>query len=394
MKICGVIAEYNPFHNGHAYQLAEARRLSGCDWLVAVMGGAFSQRGETMLLDKWTRACMALQNGADLVIELPCLFAVRSADAFARGGICILSALGADAVSFGCETDDLPLLNRILDAADQEEEALSAAIRLRLEQGQSHARARGEALAERLDIPSALLNQPNTVLALEYLRANRALTSPMEVHPVRRGEGYHDLSLHAMASASAIRAQVRERNVGALRGVMPESAFEQLQASMPGRLADMSRLDALLMDRLRTMTPEALRALPEVNEGLEHRVIRCAQQAGSRETLLTLLKCKRYTHARLSRLCAHAMLGMTARLAAAYRTPPYARVLGLRREAMPLLARLDRTARLPLVTLASALREEEVFSLERRATDLQSLCFEEEHARAAGRDLTERLIVL
>lgn len=390
MKICGVIAEYNPFHNGHSYQLAEARRLSGCDYLIAVMGGAFSQRGEVMCLDKWTRARMALQNGADLVVELPALFAVRSANYFALGGVKILSGLGANAISFGCETDDIALLNRMLDLLTEEDEALKEAIRLRLSEGKSHVRARGEAVAERLCLPADSISQPNTALALEYMRVNRSLSRPMDVHIVHRSSSYHDQSMHQLASASAIRAAIMRGELNELGLSMPESTLKLLKGALPGRIADMSRLDALLIDRLRSFPIELL---PDTGEGLHNRVRKCAEETGSREALLAALKCKRYTHARLSRLCAHAILGLTQELAQRHPEPAYARLLGFRREASPLLTYL-KNAPLPLVTRPAAIRDDEAFTLERRATDLQSLCFPDETARAQNRDLTEKMIII
>lgn len=390
MKICGVIAEYNPFHNGHAYQLAEARRLSESDYLIAVMGGAFSQRGEVMCLDKWTRTRMALQGGADLVVELPALFAVRSADYFALGGVKILSGLGADAISFGCETNDLPLLERVLDVLSEEDDEMKQALRAKLAAGQSHVRARGEALAERLNLSPNLISQPNTALALEYLGVNRSLERPMEVHIVRRTAGYHDQTIHSLASASAIRAAIRHSETEALAESMPAPALELLKSALPDGIADMSRLDALLIDRVRSLP---LDRLPDVSEGLHNRVRQCAEECGSRETLLAALKCKRYTHARLSRLLAHALLGLTKEFAADHPEPSYARVLGFRRDASPLLTHLAN-APLPLIARAAALKDDAVFALERRATDLQSLCFGSESARRAGRDLTEKMIVL
>ncbi|MBQ2957251.1 MAG: nucleotidyltransferase family protein [Clostridia bacterium] len=390
MKICGVIAEYNPFHNGHKYQLAEARRITGCDYLIVVMGGAFSQRGETMCLDKWTRARMALENGADLVVELPALFAVRSADWFALGGVQILAGLGADSLCFGCETDDLSLLHRMLTLLSEEDDELKSAIRMRLDQGLSHVRARGEAVSERLNLSPDAISLPNTVLALEYMRVNRTLARPMDVCAVRRTGSYHDQTVSSLASASAIRAALLRGETGSVRSAMPESAYSLLASSISGRIADMSRLDALLIDRLRTLP---LNQLPDTGEGLDNRALKCAGESGSREAFLAMMKCKRYTHARLSRLCAHALLGLTQEMTLRHPVPTYARALGFRKDASPLLTHL-KSAPLPLVTRPSVLKDDEIFALERRATDLQSLCFADEAARAMSRDLTEKMIVL
>lgn len=393
MRICGVIAEYNPFHNGHRYHLNEARRLSGCDYLIVCMGGAFSQRGEVMLLDKWTRARMALQSGADLVVELPALFAVRSADAFATGALLTLAGMGASSLSFGCETDDLSFLGRLAEMLDAEDAALRDAIRRRLIQGKSHVRARGEAISERLSISEEVLSRPNTILALEYLRANRRLAQPLDIHIVRRTQGYHDPDLHEWSSASAVRAAVYAGNIRSACIALPETAGRLLTASFPGRIADASRLDALLIDRLRSMPPEEIASLPDISEGLERRVAKYAETAGSRSTLLSSLKCKRYPYARLSRLCAHALLGMTERFVRRHTAPEYARVLGFRADAEPLLSYVSKQP-LPLITRPALLKENESFRLERRATDLQALCFPDESARCGGRDLTERMIVI
>lgn len=351
-----------------------------------------------MLLDKWTRTRAALADGADLVIELPALFAVRSADHFALGGVQTLAGIGADCLSFGCETDDYEMLDKILDLLADEDEALQADIRTRLAEGKSHVRARSEAAAARLGISAEILSQPNTALALEYMRVNRTLKKPMQVHIIRRTNGYHDEALTPFASASAIRAAVRRNELVPLTGAMPQKSFELLQFALhSGHFTDISRLDALLIDRLRTASPESLASLCDVSEGLENRILKCADTAGSREALLAALKCKRYTHARLSRLCAHALLGLTKEITLRNPLPRYARVLGFKKDARALLTYL-RDASLPLVTRTSVLRDtneyRDLFSIERRATDLQSLCMQNEAMRSSGRDLTEKMIIL
>lgn len=386
MRICGIVAEYNPFHNGHAYQAREARARSGCDYLVAVMGGAFSQRGEPMLLDKWTRARMALRCGVDLVVELPALFAVRSADWFARGGIDTLRALGCDDFCFGCEEDDAALLERL--CAAEGEGALIPRIREGLSQGKSLARARGEALAEAIGRPPEALNAPNLALALEYLRANEGRMRP---HAVRRIGAYHSEDTGRFASATALRAAwMRGERALAAQG-MPAQAYDLMTAADTARPEAM---DALLLYRLRAMREEEIAALPDVSEGLEHRIARCAAQAGTREALIEAVKCKRYTYSRLSRVCAQALLGLTKALAQAHPTPEYVRVLGFRREAAPLLTVLKARSSLPLCADPVALSGQEVFELERRATDLQSLLMSRTESRAAGRDFRERMAVV
>ena len=161
MKIAGIIAEYNPFHNGHAFHVLETRRATGCDWVIACMAGHFTQRGEPAALSKWARARMALACGVDAVFELPALFAVRPADTFALGGVAILGGLGADVLSFGCETDDMALIRALADIKGTEPEAVSLRVREKLDAGMSHARARGEAVGEYLGLPPETINRPN-----------------------------------------------------------------------------------------------------------------------------------------------------------------------------------------------------------------------------------------
>ncbi len=386
MRICGVVAEYNPFHNGHRLQLREARRLSGCDFLAVVMAGAFSQRGEPCLTDKWTRARMALTEGADLVVELPALFAVRSADWFARGGVETLCALGADCISFGCETDDAQLLTRIADAAEAEDPPLREAIRSGLSEGKTLARARGEALEGRLGLPEGFLDQPNLALALEYLRAARGRMVPI---PVLRRGAYHDDALSPLASASAIRQVLLAGGDASI--ALPDSCAELLKHAC---LARPEALDRPLLYALRGMSQEAASALWDAGEGLDRRLVKAAAVTGTREALIGAVKCKRYTYARISRLCAAALLGLTKELAAAHPQPEYIRVLGFSRAAAPLLSHIKEHSALPLVTDPMRLMDNALFSFERRATDLQSLCMEDPACRAAGRDLTERMPVV
>lgn len=414
MKIAGIIAEYNPFHNGHAHHIRETRRLSGCDFVVVCMAGSYTQRGEAACLDKWSRAQAALLCGADAVFELPALWAVRPADAFARGGVAILAGLGCDCLSFGSETAELSLLRALADLRKAEPEALAAAVRDGLAQGKSHARARGEALAAHLNLPAELLNAPNLVLGAEYIRAQDALGAGMEILAVPRIGSYRSAALDAemetaapgnggaadgginahgaipaggFASASAIRAALEAgRREAALACVPP--ATRALLAAAP----EMHAPDDLLLHALRRMSRSALARLPDAPEGLGERAARCAQAAASRAELIEQVKCKRYTHARISRLCAHALLEMDQALCARHPLPEYARLIGMRADARPLLAELKRRAALPIVSDAAKLAESEIFQLECRATDLRALQCAAPADRRAGQEFTKKFV--
>ena len=386
MKIAGIIAEYNPFHNGHAYHIQRTRELSGCDYVVVCMAGHFTQRAEPACMSKWARARMALSCGADAVFELPAMFAVRSADAFARGGVHILADLGVDLLSFGSETEDMALLRDLAALRAEEPEPLSLRIREKLDAGMSHARARGEAVGEYLGMDPRRLNQPNLILAAEYLRAMKRRCPDMEALAVRRLGDYHDAALGEYASASAIRAAFDRGDAAGALQCIPAAARPYAQ---PDALHPM---DDILMFRLRSMSLSEMAALPDMGEGLEHRLYRLCRETSGREALLEALKCKRYTRARLSRLLLHALLQIRQADLAAYPEPGYLRLLGVRREAKPLLRELSRRARRPMISVGMHLREDSCFALECRATDLWALLHDAPEARLPGREYTEKFV--
>lgn len=386
MIVAGIVAEYNPFHNGHALHIAETRRLTGCDYVIACMVGHFTQRGEPACLSKWDRARMALSCGADAVFELPALHAVRPADAFARGGVAILDGLGADVLSFGSEIADMDALRALARLREHEPEAMSARVKEKLALGMSHARARGEAASEYLGLPAGAVNQPNAALAVEYLRAVDGLGSGLRPLAIPRRGDYHGEALGEYASATAIRAAFARGEGKAALEAIPEAA-------RPWAAPDaMHAMDDMLLYALRGMTPDRMAALPDVGEGLEMRLYRLCRECGGREALLAALKCKRYTRARLSRLLAHALLGMDGALVGAAPRPTYARLIGLRAGAEPLLGELKKRASLPVVSDPTALKGEPAFELECRATDIWSLLHDAPELRRAGREFTERFV--
>lgn len=385
MRVCGVICEYNPFHNGHALHLRQARANAQAQWIVCVMSGCFTQRGEAAIVSKWTRAEMALRCGADVVLELPTLFAVRDAHRFALGGVSLLDALGiVTHLSFGSESGDLDILQ-----AQAKADVDLSLVRKGLSEGMTLARARG--MAQGLNAGS-----PNDTLAIEYLRALGVIGSGITPLTIRReGGGYHDKALHALASATAIRAALlADEDVYT---AMPPQAYALLERLVQsGCLHPPQGLDTLLLATLRTMRPSSLAAIADVGEGLENRLLRAAQEAISRQTLITLAKCKRYTWSRLSRIATQAMLGITKQLAAQCPRPTYARLLGFRQEARPLLAHMKEASSIPIVTRAARYRQvsDPAFDLDIRATDLWTLGISNPTYRAGRTDLTHPMVMI
>ena len=393
MRVCAVICEYNPFHLGHAYHLRAARESSGADYVLCLMSGALTQRGTFARHDKWLRSRAALQNGADVVLELPARFACAPAPDFAGGGVSLLSALGVVThLSFGCEPSALSLLSAAAPLFKAESPVFSAALQTHLANGLPYPRARALAAEQIAGIPADLLAQPNAALALEYLQALPETIVPVPV--ARQGSGYHDTALSALSSATAVRAARAHGNLADALSAVPSPEILQT-AEKSGFVHEEEALTQALLYRLRTASPAELSALYGMDEGLESRFLAAAQNCSTRGVLLEQIKTKRYTRARLSRLCAYALLNLTRDFAQTHRTPDYARVLGFRKSAAPLLKEIKRHGSIPLVTKAADFdRSNPLFALDVRAQNLWSLGVLNPSLRVSGRDFTTSPVML
>ena len=393
MRVCAVICEYNPFHLGHAYHLRAARESSGADYVLCLMSGALTQRGTFARHDKWLRSRAALQNGADVVLELPARFACAPAPDFAGGGVSLLSALGVVThLSFGCEPSALSLLSAAAPLFKAESPVFSAALQTHLANGLPYPRARALAAEQIAGIPADLLAQPNAALALEYLQALPETIVPVPV--ARQGSGYHDTALSALSSATAVRAALAHGNLADALSAVPSPEILQT-AEKSGFVHEEEALTQALLYRLRTASPAELSALYGMDEGLESRFLAAAQNCSTREALLEQIKTKRYTRARLSRLCAYALLNLTRDFAQMHRTPDYARVLGFRKSAAPLLKEIKQHGSIPLVTKAADFdRSNPLFALDVRAQNLWSLGVLNPSLRVSGRDFTTSPVML
>ena len=393
MRVCAVICEYNPFHLGHAYHLRAARESSGADYVLCLMSGALTQRGTFARHDKWLRSRAALQNGADVVLELPARFACAPAPDFAGGGVSLLSALGVVThLSFGCEPSALSLLSAAAPLFKAESPVFSAALQTHLANGLPYPRARALAAEQIAGIPADLLAQPNAALALEYLQALPETIVPVPV--ARQGSGYHDTALSALSSATAVRAALAHGDLADALSAVPSPEILQT-AEKSGFVHEEEALTQALLYRLRTASPAELSALYGMDEGLESRFLAAAQNCSTRETLLEQIKTKRYTRARLSRLCAYALLNLTRDFAQTHRTPDYARVLGFRKSAAPLLKEIKQHGSIPLVTKAADFdRSNPLFALDVRAQNLWSLGVLNPSLRVSGRDFTTSPVML
>ena len=375
-RILGVIAEYNPFHLGHAHHLQLAREAAGADYVVVVMSSCFTQRGDAALLSPSDRARMALACGADAVFALPAAWAVRDAEHFALGGIHLLDALGCTHISFGSECADQDLLMRTAALVESPGAAFTQHLRSRLSAGVPYPAALAEAAEEALPGAGQLLSSPNSTLAICYLRALLRLHSGMTPVIIPRTSSYHETTLGTgFPSATAIRSAVLRGGWQSVKAAMPESAYDILaHAVREGRIHRPAALDAALLYRLRCMSAEEYAALPDLSEGVESRLRAAAASSCTREELLLSAKTRRYPYARLSRMATHALLGVTETFLKETALPDAAWLLGFRKEARPLLAHLKADSRIPLIAKASDHTDAAPwFELEQRAYDLWAL---------------------
>lgn len=377
MPVAGIIAEYHPFHRGHAWQISAVRERLGADTaVVAVMSGNFVQRGDFAMFTKHARAEMALCGGADLVLELPTPWASATAERFAQGGVSILAATGiVSHLAFGCESGELEPLK--LTAQALEDPAFSGKLRCRLAQGMSFAAAREAALSEIAGDAAHVLSRPNNALAVEYLRAlavQRAAITPLALERV--GADHDSTELSCYPSASAIRGVL-------LSGddwrpfVSEETACIMQRELDAGRApASVKTAERAILARLRAMKEEEFAAFDGGGEGLYHRFYDAVHTGSCVDAILDAAKTKRYPLARLRRMLLHSYLGISQ--AAQGETPPYIRVLGANVRGRGLLRQMSDSALLPIITKPADARKldetaRKVFETEAACTDLYTL---------------------
>ena len=376
MHTIGIISEYNPFHSGHRYQLDEVRKTFGEDCaIVCAMSGNWVQRGDAAITDKWARAEMALHGGADLVLEIPTLWAASSAETFARGGVSNLDATGlVDTLCFGSEAGQVEPLQAVVDCLDSP--LWRNRLRHHLDKGLSFPAARHKATSDLIGDQADCLRHPNTNLGIEYLRAMKAVGASMEAYTLRREGAAHDDARdgeQTHVSASHLRARFAAHDPKP----MPPPMRAEDEIEVRADPAFLTECERAILAKLRTMEPEDLAKLPDCSEGLCDRLYAAARQARSLEELYDLTKTKRYTHARIRRMVLWAFLGLTE--ADRPVALPYLRVVGFTEQGQLLLKKMKKTASLPILVKpahASKLSPEaqRIFQLEARCTGMYDLC--------------------
>ncbi|WP_337502581.1 nucleotidyltransferase family protein [Clostridium sp.] len=401
MKIVGLITEYKPFHAGHLYHMQQARELTGADYCVVLMSGSFVQRGEPAIFDKYLRTKTALLAGADLVLEIPAAFSTASAHEFAAYGVALLSAIGVDAVVFGSECGQIEILKQAAYALNHESAEFQERLRKGLKAGLTYPQARAKALGEtqaggtRVEnvedfhantdvsnshIWSSILNSPNNILGIEYLRAAEDLHSPMEFYTIsREGSGYHEDTLADanFPSASAIRGIIRNSLskdkdlLDILASHLPAVTHPAYTGAVPVFVDDFSGLlNATVLQMQATFS------IADLSPELAARLTKPPYFPLSFEERIQALKTRQLTYTRVSRALLHLILGMREEDISRWKDEGYAlyaRILGFRRQSSPLLSCLHKKSSIPLITKmadaaqslapsALALLEQEVYA--------------------------------
>lgn len=390
MEAVAIIAEFNPFHTGHAYLIRQVRRLSGTDAaIVVIMSGTFVQRGEPAFFDKWHRAAWAIEGGADAVIELPAVYALSSASGFALGGVTLAARLGCQSLACGVEAgtaEDFLSLARRADTLEIGPETAKKG---------SAGQARTDALMAAAPDEARLLQQPNSLLAFEYARAMLKQEQPLTFLPLPRQGRHGDPGLGAaFASASALRQAMRcSGTAAACRPYLTAASLAGAEDQLAqGAFTDYGRYGDFVASQNRLLTPDQLRSLPAFTEGLENRWHRAFMESGSYDQALRSIKTRRYAYSRLCRMGAYTLLQPSrALMDCSYEAgPQYARLLALNgRGAAFLKGARDRLAvitkiRQDLSKLTPLGREQ--LALDLRASDVQSFCFSKENQRKGHQD--------
>ena len=383
--VCGIIAEYNPFHNGHKYQLDLIKK--SYEAIVVVMSGSFTQRGDTAIIDKWSRAKSALLSGADLVIELPTVYAMNTAERFAFGGISILDSLGVvDAISFGSECGDISALENAAEALIFETQEEKEEIFRLLKDGSSYAAAREAAFSGK--IPSQILSSPNNILAVEYIKHLKLLKSSIKPVTHRRlGSDYSSRELDSpLASATAIRENYEKAEI---KSQMPEDVYEILKNSPKHFLTN---LDTAAVSYIRSQGPDALKNSLECVEGIENRIYNAARKSSTIAEIENMCCTKRYTRAKIRRIILTSMLSITSDMSTI--KPDYARILGATNKGRHLISSIQEKSSLSLITKAADFKNSSVlFEKDCLATDIWALSTCDDDKKA-GMDFTTSPVMI
>lgn len=384
MKAVGIIVEYNPFHNGHAYHLLQAKQAAQADVAIAVMSGSFLQRGEPAMVDKWTRTQMALAAGVDIVIELPYVYSTASATYFAKGAIALLSAIRCDSFVFGSENGAVEPFINTYHLIKQHRDEYDAFVRSSLQTGVSFPKSLHyayEQLTQNHPAPYIDLSQPNNILGFHYIEAADQLGSAIQPLTIPRiAAGYHD-DLHegaSIASATGIRKHFAE--TGSLQGVknvLPKPSYDYLcdWHERHGQFASWEAFWPLLQFTILRHPPNELTRYAEVTEGIEHALLKAAKTSETFKMFMEKIKSKRYTWTRLQRMLTHIYTGFTKEQLSSFDLPSTIRLLGMTTKGQHYLGLRKKEFTLPLISRVAA-TDDKMLAIDLHAAEIYNFSVE------------------
>jgi predicted nucleotidyltransferase len=423
MKVLGIVVEYNPFHNGHIYHIEQSKAVTRCDAVVCVMSGNFIQRGEPAIINKFARAEIALLNGVDLVIELPLPFAMSSAEAFGFGAVKIFDSIGiVDCISFGSEQGDIASLKIISDILAFEPQEYKDELKKQLSLGLSFPVCRQNAIQKYLEPHvsqysslelTSILETPNNILGIEYLKAISRLKSSIKPYTINRIVNQYNSSdfTGAISSATAIRNSIygvrdQEQSKLSLNTVqaIPLNSKIIIERELEeGRGPNsINTFEDILLAFLRQTSVENIREIPGVSEGLEYRIKKASELSGNIEELLSNICTKRYTKTRIQRILLSLLAGITKNdmdLFMKYGGPQYSRILGFNKVGRELLSKMKKSSSLPIITKPSDYKTScnklltKMLEIEAQSTDMYVLGYKNSAYRKAGQEFTQNIVI-
>lgn len=399
-KRIGIIAEYNPFHNGHLYQIQKAKELTGADTVIAVMSGNFTQRGDTSLINKFEKAKIALQNEVDMVIELPTIYSISSAENFALGGIKILNEIGnIDYLVFGIEEDNLQELQAIVDVLVNENDEFKRTIKEELDKGNSYPKTREIALKKVLSSENVkdIMQKPNNILATEYLKALKITNSRIKPFAIKRKNSmHHDKNINEnYASGTYIRKLFIENNFDEISKVVPKYTYEKLLElkSQGTYVTSINDFSDIVIYKIRMMTKEEISQIADVNEGLENSIKLASTTCKTIDEIIDKVSTKRYTKTRISRILTYILLDITkSDMEQAKKNNPYIRVLGINKKCEEILSTIKHNK---LITSLKKFEENngenELLNIDKKATEIYTIKYPK--SVEANLDYTSKFII-